>query len=104
QSAAQSSRASCGAALRRAARTHAGAVRRFAVAGRGRRRRRARAGGLEVSRGNGAARGGGGRERTGGKGRTARRVSKQPFIVLTGLSGSGKSQAIRALEDLGYFC
>ena len=26
------------------------------------------------------------------------------FIVLTGLSGSGKSQAIRALEDLGYFC
>jgi UPF0042 nucleotide-binding protein len=27
-----------------------------------------------------------------------------PFIVLTGLSGSGKSQAIRALEDLGYFC
>jgi UPF0042 nucleotide-binding protein len=28
----------------------------------------------------------------------------QPFIVLTGLSGAGKSQAIRALEDLGYFC
>jgi len=26
------------------------------------------------------------------------------FIVLTGLSGSGKSHAIRALEDLGYFC
>ncbi|MDH4065893.1 MAG: RNase adapter RapZ [Acidobacteriota bacterium] len=26
------------------------------------------------------------------------------FIVVTGLSGSGKSQAIRALEDLGYFC
>jgi RNase adapter protein RapZ len=36
----------------------------------------------------------------------ARRWPKgtQPFIVLTGLSGSGKSQAIRALEDLGYFC
>jgi RNase adapter protein RapZ len=32
------------------------------------------------------------------------RKSGQPFIVLTGLSGSGKSQAIRALEDLGYFC
>jgi UPF0042 nucleotide-binding protein len=38
-------------------------------------------------------------------------VSKSPrdtswarFIVLTGLSGSGKSQAIRALEDLGYYC
>jgi len=30
--------------------------------------------------------------------------AQQPFIVLTGLSGSGKSQAIRALEDLGYFC
>ncbi len=26
------------------------------------------------------------------------------FIVLTGLSGAGKSQAMRALEDLGYFC
>ncbi|MBZ5682094.1 MAG: RNase adapter RapZ [Acidobacteriia bacterium] len=25
-------------------------------------------------------------------------------MILTGLSGSGKSQAIRALEDLGYFC
>ncbi len=32
------------------------------------------------------------------------RKSGQPFIILTGLSGSGKSQAIRALEDLGYFC
>jgi UPF0042 nucleotide-binding protein len=30
--------------------------------------------------------------------------ARMPFIVLTGLSGSGKSQAIRALEDLGYFC
>jgi UPF0042 nucleotide-binding protein len=33
---------------------------------------------------------------------TPRRPAR--FIVLTGLSGSGKSQAIRALEDLGYFC
>ena len=32
------------------------------------------------------------------------RKAGQPFIILTGLSGSGKSQAIRALEDLGYFC
>jgi len=42
------------------------------------------------------------------QGRTAgtlkERRRSQPFIVLTGLSGSGKSQAIRALEDLGYFC
>jgi UPF0042 nucleotide-binding protein len=34
----------------------------------------------------------------------ARAKAGQPFIVITGLSGSGKSQAIRALEDLGYFC
>ena len=60
------------------------------------------------------------RKAEGRKGRTAPRAEKagkarkpagkavrkagQPFIVLTGLSGSGKSQAIRALEDLGYFC
>jgi UPF0042 nucleotide-binding protein len=34
----------------------------------------------------------------------ARGVKPGRFIVLTGLSGSGKTQAIRALEDLGYFC
>ena len=32
------------------------------------------------------------------------RPGRGRFIVLTGLSGAGKSQAIRALEDLGYFC
>lgn len=26
------------------------------------------------------------------------------FVLVTGLSGAGKSQAIHALEDLGYFC
>jgi RNase adapter protein RapZ len=26
------------------------------------------------------------------------------FVVVTGLSGAGKSHAIRALEDFGYFC
>jgi UPF0042 nucleotide-binding protein len=31
-------------------------------------------------------------------------LDRQSFIVLTGLSGAGKSHAIRALEDLGYFC
>jgi len=36
--------------------------------------------------------------------RRDRRTSHARFVVLTGLSGSGKSQAIRALEDLGYFC
>jgi len=36
--------------------------------------------------------------------KTPARLDGARFIVLTGLSGSGKSQAIRALEDLGYFC
>ena len=38
--------------------------------------------------------------------RRVRRTSKRThrFIIVTGLSGSGKSHAIRALEDLGYFC
>jgi len=26
------------------------------------------------------------------------------FVIITGLSGSGKSTAIKALEDIGYFC
>ena len=39
--------------------------------------------------------------RTGG--RSAARGGVR-FVVLTGLSGAGKSNAIRALEDLGYFC
>ena len=49
-----------------------------------------------------------------GKSAVSRRRTRRPapkggvragrFVVLTGLSGSGKSQAIRALEDLGYFC
>jgi UPF0042 nucleotide-binding protein len=36
--------------------------------------------------------------------RAARTAVRARFVVLTGVSGSGKSQAIRALEDLGYFC
>jgi UPF0042 nucleotide-binding protein len=39
------------------------------------------------------------RRRPGGAGRRAAR-----FIVITGMSGAGKSQAIRALEDLGFYC
>jgi UPF0042 nucleotide-binding protein len=31
-------------------------------------------------------------------------VAQARFVVITGLSGAGKSQAIRAMEDLGYFC
>src|SRR5215208_1467938 len=33
-----------------------------------------------------------------------RRRGSRRFVILTGLSGSGKTHAIRALEDLGYFC
>jgi RNase adapter protein RapZ len=33
-----------------------------------------------------------------------RRRREHRFVVLTGLSGAGKSHAIRALEDLGNFC
>jgi UPF0042 nucleotide-binding protein len=33
-----------------------------------------------------------------------RREGAANFVVVTGLSGAGKSHAIRALEDLGYFC
>ena len=42
--------------------------------------------------------------------RKKRRAAPKPargtrrFVIVTGLSGSGKSHAIRALEDLGYFC
>jgi UPF0042 nucleotide-binding protein len=34
----------------------------------------------------------------------AARPSRADFLVITGLSGAGKSQAIHALEDLGYYC
>jgi len=30
--------------------------------------------------------------------------SSSRVIILTGLSGSGKTVALRALEDAGYFC
>ena len=36
--------------------------------------------------------------------RIGKRTAHAKFVVLTGMSGAGKSQAIRALEDLGYFC
>src|SRR5206468_9114182 len=42
------------------------------------------------------------RGEAGGRGRAG--AGGRPFVVLTGLSGAGKSHAIRALEDLGYFC
>jgi len=36
--------------------------------------------------------------------RKASRTRDASFVVVTGVSGAGKSHAIRALEDLGYFC
>ena len=31
-------------------------------------------------------------------------VNKMEFIIVTGVSGSGKSSAAKVLEDIGYFC
>ena len=45
-----------------------------------------------------------GRRGTRKKVRSSRARGTRRFVILTGLSGSGKTQAIRALEDLGYFC
>jgi UPF0042 nucleotide-binding protein len=39
-----------------------------------------------------------------GRSRLAGRTGRAGFLVVTGLSGAGKSHAIRALEDLGYYC
>jgi UPF0042 nucleotide-binding protein len=36
--------------------------------------------------------------------RPAKKRRRAGFIVVTGLSGGGKSHAIRALEDLGFYC
>lgn len=36
--------------------------------------------------------------------KSARSARGHRFVIVTGLSGSGKTHAIRALEDLGYFC
>ena len=39
------------------------------------------------------------------KRQTRRQVPRTSrFLVITGMSGAGKSHAIRALEDLGYYC
>ena len=38
-----------------------------------------------------------------GRGRKPLRGTRR-FVIVTGLSGAGKTQALRALEDLGYFC
>src|SRR5881396_2651473 len=40
------------------------------------------------------------RDRTG----TERPVLPMQFVIITGISGSGKSLALRIFEDLGFFC
>src|SRR5678815_5617585 len=44
------------------------------------------------------------RPRAGAGTRKRGRAGDRRFVILSGLSGSGKTHAIRALEDLGYFC
>lgn len=36
--------------------------------------------------------------------REIRRGKKNRVVIITGMSGSGKSSALRALEDIGFFC
>ena len=31
-------------------------------------------------------------------------MHKANFVIITGLSGAGKSQAVKVFEDMGYFC
>ena len=31
-------------------------------------------------------------------------IPREKLVVLTGLSGSGKSEAMKALEDMGFYC
>src|SRR5262245_7552344 len=33
-----------------------------------------------------------------------KKMDLQDLVIVTGLSGSGKRSAIKAFEDLGYFC
>src|SRR5712671_6976645 len=35
---------------------------------------------------------------------SAKLVNASSFVIITGLSGSGKGTFLRALEDRGYFC
>jgi UPF0042 nucleotide-binding protein len=39
-----------------------------------------------------------------GTGLTESALSGRPLVIVTGLSGAGKSNALRAFEDAGYFC
>jgi RNase adapter protein RapZ len=43
-------------------------------------------------------------ERRGSKGMEGREPHETRVVILTGVSGSGKSSALRALEDAGFYC
>lgn len=43
-------------------------------------------------------------EDEGSPARISRPYGKQQFVIITGLSGAGKSLALRSFEDIGYFC
>ena len=47
--------------------------------------------------------GGGRKKRSGAGGRARRHATGPGFTIITGLSGAGRSEAARCLEDLGYF-
>ena len=32
------------------------------------------------------------------------RMENSSFVIITGLSGAGKSNAVKVFEDMGYFC
>ncbi|HVN82843.1 MAG TPA: RNase adapter RapZ [Terriglobia bacterium] len=35
---------------------------------------------------------------------SSKRSGRPPFVIITGLSGSGKGTVLKAFEDMGYFC
>src|SRR6266576_2676485 len=39
-----------------------------------------------------------------GKGGRPSRRARNELVVITGMSGSGKASALKAFEDLGYYC
>ncbi len=45
-----------------------------------------------------------GRRGVGERGTVSREVGRRRVVIITGLSGAGKSNALQAFEDAGYFC
>src|SRR5579864_5163894 len=38
------------------------------------------------------------------KGPRGRRDSRRELVIITGMSGSGKASALKAFEDMGFYC